>query len=145
VERLLDQNDRASLSLPERHPDMREIVHDLYPEMPQRLLSRSGTAWSYIEMAGSEPIIEVPEQLLGRRIRIESGARPRLPAPAARVKVIVPTTSAVQITFASRDWVVAPGQIFAVPPAWDAEIETDRTSVVSLHAIAPELVLREWA
>ena len=144
VERLLDQNDRAGMSLPARHPDMHKMVHDLYPELPLRLLSRSGSAWSFGDMPSSQPIIDIPDQLLGMRIRLENGIRIRLPAPVAWIKVIVPTTSTVQCSFADRHWVIAPGQLFAVPPAWDAELETDHTTVVAVHAIAPQLVLRGW-
>lgn len=145
VERLLDQNDRAGTELPARHPEMRGIVRELHPELPLRLFNRSGPGWAYKSMPNLEPIIQVPSQLLGRRIQLERGTLLRVPAPAAWVKVIVPTASAVHCTFADQEWSVSPGELLVVPPAWDAEVTADSTTVIALHAIAPQLVLREWS
>jgi hypothetical protein len=144
VERLLDQNNRAIADFPVRHPDVRKLVHDLHPGLPSRLISRLGPGWSSLEMSATEPIIDVPNQLLGTRIMVEEGTAINLPAPQSRVRVIVPTSSDVRCSFADRDWIVKPGQVFTVPPAWEAKLETDQTSVVALHAIEPRLVLREW-
>lgn len=144
VERLLDQNDRANMKLPARHPNVRELVGVLHPELPLRLLDRSESGWTCVDMTDSDPIIEVPGQMLGRRMRIDRGARFGLSDPAAWVNVIIPTTSAVRCAFAGREWTVSPGGLIAVPPEWEAEVSTDDSTVIALHSIAPELVLRKW-
>ncbi|QXJ21255.1 hypothetical protein AGRA3207_002092 [Actinomadura graeca] len=145
VERLLDQNDRAGLELPARHPEIRAMLQNLHPDLPRRSLGRAGSGWIRADLPPSEPIIDVPGQLLGRRLRIGPGADPRLPAPVGWVKVVVPTSTAVRCAFADREWTVSPGQIFTVPPGWDAEVTADEPTVVSIQSIAPELILREWA
>jgi hypothetical protein len=145
VERLFDQNNRASMTLPAQHPDMRKMVQELHPDLPLRLLSRSESGWDCTSMPSLEPVIQVPNQLLGQRLRVEQGAPLHLPAPADWVKVIVPTASEVRCIFADEVWAVSPGELFVVPPAWEADVTADRSTVIALHAIAPDLVLREWS
>lgn len=145
VVRLLDQNDRSSLDLPARHPDVGELVRTLHPELPVQFVDRSESGWIRSEMPGSEPVIDVPDQLLGRRLRISEGARLRVPAPLGWVKVVVPTASAIRCRLAGQEWAVSPGELFVVPPAWEAEVTADSSTAVALHAIHPDLILREWA
>ncbi len=145
VERLLDQNDRAGLILPARHPEIAAMVHDLHPDLPRRLLGPATSTWTSADVPAEEPIIEVPGELLGQRLRIERGTQIRLAAPRSWVKVIVPTTSAVCCFFADQEWTVAPGQLFTIPPGWDVEVASEHPTVIAMQSIAPELVLREWA
>jgi hypothetical protein len=145
VERLLDQNDRSDVKLPGRHPDISEMVQTLHPDLPRRLVTRSGSGWDLSDLSESDSIIEVPDQMSGRRIRVSDGPPRRLAAPAAWVNVVVPTTAPVRCTVAGQEWVVSPGQLFAVPPAWVADVAADVATVIAVHSISPHLVLREWA
>jgi hypothetical protein len=144
VERLLDQNDRAGFQLPGYHPDMQRLVTTLHPLMPNRLATRSESGWSYSEMPAEEPIIYVPDQLLGRRIELTRGAPTAVPGPDGWLKVVVPTTQSLKATVAGRDWIIRPGEIFTVPPGWSAEVVADDVTVVSVQCVAPHLLRREW-
>lgn len=145
VERLLDQNSRSGLTLPDRHPDLVGLVTEMHPDVPSRLVERSDGGWRISPFSSGDSIIEVPGQMCGERLLLEGGHMVDLPSRHDWVNVIIPTRSPVRCAVAGSDVVVAPGEMLAVPPGWGAKVESVTSAVATLHSIDPALVLRDWS
>lgn len=144
VERLFDQNPRSNVPLPWKLPRLAAMLRLLHPNHPRRLLSRSDDGWKTLALT-DEPILEVPGQLLGRRVALAPDAAVNIPVPSGWLTVVVPVTNSVRCSVDGRSWFVQPGQLLATPGGREVVVRSDRAGLLSVHSIARALVLRDWS
>jgi hypothetical protein len=129
VVRLHDQNVHEEVRLPERHPDLGEVLRPL-PLAPKSRVERAGGIWERRPLAGTGPvatIVEMPARgLRGRHVVLARGRQHRIAAEPDAVITLVGLEGEVGVEVAGIQLALAPGHCVPVAPGWEVALESTK-------------------
>jgi hypothetical protein len=125
VLRLHDQNAHDEVRLPERHPDLAEVLRPLALAPRGRVIRAQGV-WQrqpLAETGSVTSIVDMPDRgLRGLHIVVAEGEEHRLPAESESVITLVGLEGAVSIELAGAVLMLTPGDSLPVAPGWDVTL-----------------------
>jgi hypothetical protein len=149
VERLYDPYPRTSFTLPTAHQDPAALLRDAYPGLPRRILRRQGAGWLAAPVptgATVAPLIDVPEEIWGARVRCAAGDRYPIPGSDEFVTVVVAVHGDAFVEVDGERIGLELGHLVCLPPQVDAGVgATDGTAIVAVHQVARRLVQTDWS
>jgi hypothetical protein len=125
VLRLHDQNAGAEVRLPERHPDLGEILRPL-ELAPRSRVRRTKGAWEREPLAERPPltpIVDMPTRgLRGFHLVVAEGVEHRMDAEPASVITLVGLEGAVSAEVAGVAFMLTPGDSLPVAPGFEVTL-----------------------
>lgn len=145
VDRLFDQNSRNSLTLPESHPRIGELIAHGHGGLPIASVVRAGSAWLTTAVSAHEPIIEVPDGLSGRRLTLCSAEPEILESRPGWVTSLMPVSGVVEVLTSGLGFTLRVGEILSAAPGWEVVVEAHDEATLAVHSVASEIVLQDWS
>jgi hypothetical protein len=125
VLRLHDQNAGAEVRLPERHPDLGEILRPL-ELAPHNRVTRTNDAWQrepLAETPSRTPIVDMSRRgLRGFHLVVAEGREHRMDAEPASVITLIGLEGAVSAEVAGVAFTLTPGDSLPVAPGFDVTL-----------------------
>jgi hypothetical protein len=147
VERLFDQNERATLNLPSHHPDVSQLLATAHGGLPSRLLERrAGGRWQQLEFPIEEPIAEVGDEMLGFR-RFLSGGNSELATEKDSIAVVVALDSPITLSWGGHVQQIAAGMWGLVPADRSVLVSSlnQTPTCIAVHQVSRRLVSSDWS
>jgi hypothetical protein len=144
VVRLLDQNHRADVPLPDEHEPVAALLGRCDQGLPARRLDRHPEGWSANDFGTDENIIETSEQVIGYR-RVIDDVPHRLPESRTHVSSIVCLSGSVLVSFDGVQRSVVAGDVAIVPPCMDLTcVAAAGPATIAVHQVFTDLVGTQW-
>lgn len=147
VLRLHDQNAHEEVRLPERHPELGEILRPLDLE-PRNRVTRAKDDWQREPLADAPPvtpIVDMPARgLRGLHIVFGEGREHRMDAEPGSVITLVGLAGAVSVEAAGAAFVLRPGDSLPVAPGWDVMLRgMQRESRIAVSVVREDLAFAD--
>jgi hypothetical protein len=145
VKRLLDQNERSDVRLPDRHPDVAELLSRSTTEPPVSRVGRVAEGWEEIPLGKDDPIVSANQGIRGKRVQLSRGDRIPIDAADDYLTSAVAIKGVVELAGAGRSRQIRAGSLGFVPPGMDVTVTAlSGEASVAIHQVTRELSARDW-
>jgi hypothetical protein len=147
VLRLHDQNAHDEVRLPERHPDLGEILRPL-EFAPRNRVTRTEHGWRREPLAETPPLTPIVDMsargLRGFHLVVGEGREHRMDAEPASVITLVGLEGAVSAEVAGVAFVLGPGDSMPVAPGFDVTLRGGQgASRVAVSVVREDLAFAD--
>jgi quercetin dioxygenase-like cupin family protein len=147
VLRLHDQNAADEVVLPERHPDLGEILRPLLL-VPRSRVRRDGSGWQREELADTAPLTTIVDMadrgLSGFHLTLAEGQQHRLDVEPHSVTTLVCLQGATVVEVAGIELRLEPGDSAPIAPGWEAGVRaTHGPSRVAVSVVREDLAFAD--
>ena len=147
VQRLHDQNIGDEVVLPERHPDLGEILRPL-SLVPRSRVQREQRGWEREALADTAPVTTIVEMvdrgLRGFHLTLADGQQYRTDVEPEAVTTLVCLQGAIAVDVAGIELQLQPGDSAPIAPGWDAIVRATRgASRVAVSVVREDLAFAD--
>ena len=145
VERLFDQNARSQFLLPDRHPDIVELLSGSRGGQPRRRLERVPGGWTAASVGLGEPIIAVDGELWGGRLGLDVDSRKSISPSDGYLTLIVAVDDMLDVFVNGTQRRVPRGRFACVLPGLEASVAASRAGCsAAVHRVSTALIQADW-
>jgi mannose-6-phosphate isomerase-like protein (cupin superfamily) len=147
VLRLHDQNVGDEVALPERHPDLREILRPL-SLVPRSRVQRDRNGWQREALADTAPLTTIVDMadrgLRGYHLTLAEAHEHRTDVEPDSVTTLVCLQGAVAVEVADSELLLEPGDSVPIAPGWAATVRaTQGPARVAVSVVREELAFAD--
>jgi hypothetical protein len=147
VLRLHDQNVGEQVVLPERHPDLAEILRPLHL-VPRSRVQRARAGWQREPLADTAPVTTIVDMadrgLCGFHLTLGEGEQHRMDVEPDSVTTLVCLQGEIAVAVAGIELTLARGDSAPIAPGWEAVLQAAKgTARVAVSVVREDLAFAD--